>query len=80
MTTDASGSGLVAGCIVTPSFTSARIATADIAIAAWSAGAEPDWISGATPTGGISKAKKDAWTIATANAPTGIAAAPHRRA
>ena len=80
MMTHTSGSGRAAGCNVTQSSTSARIAIADIAIAAWSAVTEPVWISGGTPSVGISEAKKDAWIIATGNAPTGIVAAPRRRA
>jgi hypothetical protein len=80
MTTDTSGSGRAAVCIVTRFSISARIATAAIGIAARSAGTRPARISGGALTAGISIVKKDGWTIATANAPTGIAAAPHRRA
>jgi hypothetical protein len=79
MTTRTSGSGRVAICIVTRSSTSARIATADIAIAAWSAATKPVWISGGAPTAGISKAKQDDWIIAIGNATTGNAAAPPPR-
>jgi hypothetical protein len=80
MMTHTSGSGRAAGCNVTQFFTSARIAIADIAIAPRSAATKPVWISGGAPTAGISKAKKDAWIIATGNAHTGIAVGPHRRA
>lgn len=80
MTTDTSGSGRAAVSTVTRFSIFARIAIAAIGIAARSAAARLARISGAAPTAGISKAKKDAWTIATANAPIGIAAAPHRLA
>lgn len=73
MTMRTSGSGLAAGCIVTPSSTSAPIATGGIAIAALSAVTRPVWINAAAPTSDISEAKKDGSIIATGNAPTGIA-------
>jgi hypothetical protein len=78
MMTHTSGNGRAAGCTVTRFSTAVPIAIADIAIAAWSAATRPVWISGGTPTAGISEAQKDAWITATGNAPTGIVAAPRR--